>query len=272
MIYRNHVLRRWLWLTALLACGCGAPKPAADAPAPTPSKAAEPLRVAAASDLQAGPPGAGQAVHRGDQGRGQPDLRGVGPARRADQGRAPRSTSFLAANQSFVKDLADGGFVRPESVRPYAQGTLVAGGPSRLGRGDPGPGRPGQARGETDRAGQPRLRAVRGRRQAGAGTFGRVAGRLVEDRPVRDGPPGVAVRPVGQRRGRAGRALDRRGPRGPSPSRSTRSSTTRSSRPWGSWPRSPRREIAEAFARFVLGDEGQALLLQSGFRKPAAVP
>ena len=36
--------------------------------------------------------------------------------------------------------------------------------------------------------------------------------------------------------------------------------------------RSPRPEIAEAFARFVLGDEGQALLLQTGFRKPAAVP
>ncbi|MBV8232090.1 MAG: substrate-binding domain-containing protein, partial [Planctomycetaceae bacterium] len=53
MIYRDHALRRWLWMTALLACGCGVPKPAADAPAPTPSKAAEPLRVAAASDLQA---------------------------------------------------------------------------------------------------------------------------------------------------------------------------------------------------------------------------
>jgi molybdate transport system substrate-binding protein len=32
---------------------------------------------------------------------------------------------FLAANQTFVKKLADGKFVRPESVQPYAVGSLV---------------------------------------------------------------------------------------------------------------------------------------------------
>jgi molybdate transport system substrate-binding protein len=32
---------------------------------------------------------------------------------------------FLAANEAFVRDLADGGLVRPESVHPYARGSLV---------------------------------------------------------------------------------------------------------------------------------------------------
>jgi molybdate transport system substrate-binding protein len=32
---------------------------------------------------------------------------------------------FMAANESFIRDLADGGFIRPESVHPYARGTLI---------------------------------------------------------------------------------------------------------------------------------------------------
>ena len=32
---------------------------------------------------------------------------------------------FLAANQSFVRDLAAQGLIKPDSVRPYARGSLV---------------------------------------------------------------------------------------------------------------------------------------------------
>jgi molybdate transport system substrate-binding protein len=32
---------------------------------------------------------------------------------------------FLAANESFVRDLAGGGFIRPDSVHAYARGSLV---------------------------------------------------------------------------------------------------------------------------------------------------
>jgi molybdate transport system substrate-binding protein len=32
---------------------------------------------------------------------------------------------FLSANESFVRDLAAGGLIRPESVHPYARGSLV---------------------------------------------------------------------------------------------------------------------------------------------------
>ncbi len=52
MIHRAALSRRWLWLAALLVCGCGAPKFAADGRVAAPA----PLRVAAASDLQAGLP------------------------------------------------------------------------------------------------------------------------------------------------------------------------------------------------------------------------
>src|SRR5262249_43539742 len=32
---------------------------------------------------------------------------------------------FLAADEAFVRNLADGGLIRPESVHPYARGSLV---------------------------------------------------------------------------------------------------------------------------------------------------
>ena len=32
---------------------------------------------------------------------------------------------FLAANESFVRDLADQGLIKPDSVHPYARGSLV---------------------------------------------------------------------------------------------------------------------------------------------------
>jgi molybdate transport system substrate-binding protein len=83
-----------------------------------------PLRVAAASDLQSALPkvadrfqaGTGIAVSITFGASGQ-------LAEQIKQG-APFDV-FLSANETFVRDLARGGFVAPGSVAPYARGSLV---------------------------------------------------------------------------------------------------------------------------------------------------
>jgi molybdate transport system substrate-binding protein len=83
-----------------------------------------PLRIAAASDLQAALPkladqfqastGIAVAITFGASGQ---------LAEQIKQG-APFDV-VLSANESFVGDLARGGFVTPGSVKPYARGSLV---------------------------------------------------------------------------------------------------------------------------------------------------
>jgi molybdate transport system substrate-binding protein len=111
---RSRRVAAWLRVgIALVALGCGGKR-----------AAPEPLRVAAASDLQAALPA---IVGRFEAARKVEVVVTFGASGQlADQIRqgAPFDV-FLAANQRFVKDLADEGLIRPDSVRPYAKGSLV---------------------------------------------------------------------------------------------------------------------------------------------------
>jgi len=100
-------------LAELFAAGCGDRQPAK-----------EPLRVAAASDLQQALPVLAtrfQAAHGvkvvcsfGSSGHLSEQIKGGAPF-----------DVFMAANQAYVNELAKLGLVRGDSVNPYAQGSLV---------------------------------------------------------------------------------------------------------------------------------------------------
>jgi molybdate transport system substrate-binding protein len=104
----------WLrWAAALALCGggCG-----------TPAQRPKVLRVAAASDLQQVLPRLVAAF----KGADAVSLTFGASGQLAEQIKAGAPFDlFLAANRKFVDDLAAQGLVRPDSVRPYAQGTLV---------------------------------------------------------------------------------------------------------------------------------------------------
>ena len=83
-----------------------------------------PLRIAAASDLQAVLPNLGDRFQaRKEIAITSTFLSSGVLAQQIKQG-APYDV-FMAANEAFVRDLAGGGFIRPESVHPYARGSLV---------------------------------------------------------------------------------------------------------------------------------------------------
>lgn len=109
-----------LALGLLALAGCG---PTAPAPIPAPA-ATGPLRVAAASDLQAALPVLAERFARARGHEVVPILGSSGQlAQQVEQG-APYDV-FLSANRSYVDRLAAGGHVDPGSVRPYARGVLV---------------------------------------------------------------------------------------------------------------------------------------------------
>ena len=106
--------RRLLILAILMSvAGCSS-KPAPPAP----------LRVAAASDLQTALPvlitrfkldtGIDVEAAFGSSGQFAQQIKAGAPF-----------DLFLAANRSYVEDLAKAGEIRPESVRTYARGTIV---------------------------------------------------------------------------------------------------------------------------------------------------
>jgi molybdate transport system substrate-binding protein len=83
-----------------------------------------PLRIAAASDLQTALPVLGERFTRQTGVELSLTFGASGQLAEQIKGGAPFDV-FLAANQSFVKRLADQGDVRPGSVRAYALGSLV---------------------------------------------------------------------------------------------------------------------------------------------------
>ena len=102
----------WLLPLVLLAgCGAGPTKP-------------EPLRVAAASDLQAVMPILASRF-KADTGIDVEASFGASGQFAAQIRQGAPFDLFLAANRAFVDDLAESGAVRPDSVRPYARGALV---------------------------------------------------------------------------------------------------------------------------------------------------
>ena len=107
---------RWRWtilVVAGLASGCG----------PTIPEAPK-LRVAAASDLQQALPILASAFQHESDVEVVPTFGASGQlAEQIKQG-APFDV-FLSANKTFVDRLAAQGIVKPDSVRPYARGSLV---------------------------------------------------------------------------------------------------------------------------------------------------
>jgi molybdate transport system substrate-binding protein len=99
---------------ATIAGGC-------DTPA-TPSPV--PLRVAAASDLQRALPELAGAYTRSSGVEVVLSFGASGRLAVQIKAGAPFDV-FLAANRKFVDDLAASGDLRPDSVRPYARGSLV---------------------------------------------------------------------------------------------------------------------------------------------------
>jgi len=84
----------------------------------------DPLRIAAASDLQAVLP---KLADRFQARTGLPTILIFGASGQLAQqikGGAPFDV-FLAANRAFVRDLVNGGLIGADSARPYARGSLV---------------------------------------------------------------------------------------------------------------------------------------------------
>jgi molybdate transport system substrate-binding protein len=116
-----------IWLLALVPwwiMGCGNPRGAARPDPAARARSLSPLRIAAASDLQAALPRLGERFRIRNGIAITPTFLSSGVlAQQIKQG-APYDV-FLAANESFVRGLAGGGFIRPDSVHPYARGSLV---------------------------------------------------------------------------------------------------------------------------------------------------
>jgi molybdate transport system substrate-binding protein len=86
--------------------------------------APQPLRIAAASDLQTALPIL--AKRFGERSKVELTLTFGPSGQLAEQIKAGAPFDvFLSANQTFIRDLIAGGFVRPESIHPYARGSLV---------------------------------------------------------------------------------------------------------------------------------------------------
>lgn len=123
---QRRTARRVLPLLALVL-GCGGP--AADrADDGEPASARGPtLYVAAASDLQAALPALIEAFEEQNGPSGPRVVATFGASGQlAEQIRQGGTFDlFLAANEAFVRDLADSGDVDPDSVRLYARGSLV---------------------------------------------------------------------------------------------------------------------------------------------------
>jgi molybdate transport system substrate-binding protein len=108
------------WLLLCIGCG-GAREDLAPSPAPAPAT----LLVAAASDLQAALPSLTSRFEKGHPGVSVKVS--VGSSGQLSQQIRQGATFdlFLAANESYVRDLAKEGIIDSGSVRPYAQGSLV---------------------------------------------------------------------------------------------------------------------------------------------------
>jgi molybdate transport system substrate-binding protein len=105
-----------LGVAALTAAGCDRGPPAA----------AQPLRIAAASDLQRVLPRVIERFQNQAPTTVTPTLTLEASGQLAEQIKAGAPFDlFLSANVKFVSDLAAAGLIDPSSVRPYARGSLV---------------------------------------------------------------------------------------------------------------------------------------------------
>jgi molybdate transport system substrate-binding protein len=227
------------------------------------------LRIAAASDLQLAWP------RLADRFRARTGLAATATflssgqlAQQIEQG-APYDV-FLAANEAFVRGLADRGLIRPESVRRYARGSLVLAVYAELG---------GKIGTLADLTG-PEVKKIalanpatapygQAGRQAleRAGLWARLEPKIVLAESVRqallyaekgDAEAALVGRAIAMRPGIRTIEVD---PQLYDPIVQAMGVVAATSRP----------ADAEAFARFVLGEEGQAILKEFGFQPAASV-
>jgi Bacterial extracellular solute-binding protein len=121
-----------LGVAVLTAAGCDRGPRAAGQKAPDlaagrlPPAAAQPVRIAAASDLQRVLPRLIERFQSQAPTAVTPALTLDASGQLAQQIKAGAPFDlFLSANVKFVSDLAAAGLVEPASVRPYARGSLV---------------------------------------------------------------------------------------------------------------------------------------------------
>jgi molybdate transport system substrate-binding protein len=114
--------RLWpLGLAALFVAGC---QPTWTGHGAEPRARPQPLRIAAASDLQRVLPRLAERFQSRTQATTTLTLDASGRLAEQIKAGAPFDL-FLAANVKFVRDLADAGFIVPKSVQPFARGSLV---------------------------------------------------------------------------------------------------------------------------------------------------
>jgi molybdate transport system substrate-binding protein len=111
-------MRPWCWLGVVAVASSCAPN-GATLPAPI-----EPLRIAAASDLQAVLPALVAQFKRDHPLAVDMSFGASGQLAQQIRQGAPFDL-FLSADQKFIEDLAKEGLVVRESVRPYARGSLM---------------------------------------------------------------------------------------------------------------------------------------------------
>ncbi len=225
-----------------------------------------PLRVAAASDLQDALPALVGRFTEETKIRVSLTFGASGQLAEQVKAGAPFDV-FLSANRAFVEKLADGGDVRPVSVRPYAVGSLVL-----AVRGEAADAVQGLA----DLTG-PAVRKVAIANPESA-PYGRAGKQALERSGLWEtvGPKVVQSETVRQalqfvETGNADAGLV-----GLASARTAKVRTVEVDRALydpivqalGVVTRTKRPDDAEAFARFVLGDAGQALLVEYGFSRP----
>jgi molybdate transport system substrate-binding protein len=225
------------------------------------------LRIAAASDLQAALPELGERFRsRGSIGI-TPTFSSSGVlAQQIKQG-APYDV-FLSANEAFVRDLARGGIIRTESVRAYARGTLVLAVHGKLGA---------RIESLTDLA-SPEIKKIALANPETA-PYGRAGKQALERAGLWDRlqPKVVIAESVRQallyaQKGDAEAALVAHSVAADPEIRVIDLDPALYDpivQTLGVVADSPRQADADAFVRFVLGDEGRAILKDFGFR-PAA--
>ncbi|QEH34242.1 Molybdate-binding periplasmic protein precursor [Aquisphaera giovannonii] len=250
----------YLLLGAALA-GCSAP--ATDAGA----RDATPLRIAAASDLQRALPRLVERYQAESGASASMTLDASGRLAEQIKAGAPYDV-FLSANEKFVRDLEEQSFVEPGTGRPYARGSLVL---------CVHPSAAAAVKGLRDLA-RPEVRWIAianpefapyglAARQAleAIGLWGALGPKIVRAESVRQAF-------VYAQRGEADVALVSRSLIGADPGVSVIEVDPALYSPMvqflGIVAGSKHRDEAEAFARLVLGPEGQAILRESGLAPP----
>lgn len=263
-------LPSWLVsLTAWCIAGCGGAREASS-PAPAAPKAASPLRIAAASDLQAVLPKLGEGFRARGGPAIEPTFGASGVLTQQIKQGAPFDV-FLSANEAFVRDLARDGSIRPDSVHPYARGALVLAvhvdvkGPidSLADLARPEVKKIALANPETAPYGRAGKQALER-----SGLWDRLQPKVVIAGSVRQAL-------LYAQKGEAEAALVAHSIEGGPEVRAVELDPGLYDpivQALGIVADSPDREGAEAFARFMLGEDGQAILKAFGFRPPPADP